>query len=236
MNNKTNILVVEDDRQIRKLMSTTLSANGYNIECAIDGEQAIMAVSTNKFDIVLLDLGLPDIDGVTVIKKIREWSNIPIIVVSARGEDSDKISALDNGADDYLTKPFSIEELMARIRVAQRRLSNISEESESIFKNGDLVVDYPAGTAYLKGEELSLTPIEYKLLSLLAQNVGKVLTHTYIIDKIWGNSVDSDVASLRVFMASLRKKIEKDTAHPEYIQTHIGTGYRMIIVKKKSGT
>ena len=232
MNNKTNILVVEDDRQIRKLMSTTLSANGYNIECAIDGEQAIMAVSTNKFDIVLLDLGLPDIDGVTVIKKIREWSNIPIIVVSARGEDSDKISALDNGADDYLTKPFSIDELMARIRVAQRRLSNISEESESIFKNGDLVVDYPAGTAYLKGEELSLTPIEYKLLSLLAQNAGKVLTHTYIIDKIWGNSVDSDVASLRVFMASLRKKIEKDTAHPEYIQTHIGTGYRMIIVKK----
>ena len=232
MNNKTNILVVEDDRQIRKLMSTTLSANGYNIDCAIDGEQAIMAVSTNKFDIVLLDLGLPDIDGVTVIKKIREWSNIPIIVVSARGEDSDKISALDNGADDYLTKPFSIEELMARIRVAQRRLSNISEESESIFKNGDLVVDYPAGTAYLKGEELSLTPIEYKLLSLLAQNAGKVLTHTYIIDKIWGNSVDSDVASLRVFMASLRKKIEKDTAHPEYIQTHIGTGYRMIIVKK----
>ncbi len=232
MNNKTNILVVEDDRQIRKLMSTTLSANGYNIECAIDGEQAIMAVSTNKFDIVLLDLGLPDIDGVTVIKKIREWSNIPIIVVSARGEDSDKISALDNGADDYLTKPFSIDELMARIRVAQRRLSNISEESESIFKNGDLVVDYPAGIAYLKGEELSLTPIEYKLLSLLAQNVGKVLTHTYIIDKIWGNSVDSDVASLRVFMASLRKKIEKDTAHPEYIQTHIGTGYRMIIVKK----
>ena len=232
MNNKTNILVVEDDRQIRKLMSTTLSANGYNVECAIDGEQAIMAVSANKFDIVLLDLGLPDIDGVTVIKKIREWSNIPIIVVSARGEDSDKISALDNGADDYLTKPFSIEELMARIRVAQRRLSNISEESGSIFKNGDLVVDYPAGTAYLKGEELSLTPIEYKLLSLLAQNAGKVLTHTYIIDKIWGNSVDSDVASLRVFMASLRKKIEKDTAHPEYIQTHIGTGYRMIIVKK----
>ncbi len=232
MNNRTNILVVEDDRQIRKLMSTTLSANGYNIECAIDGEQAIMAISTNKFDIVLLDLGLPDIDGVTVIRKIREWSNIPIIVVSARGEDSDKISALDNGADDYLTKPFSIEELMARIRVAQRRLSNMSEGSESVFKNGDLVVDYPAGTAYLKGEELSLTPIEYKLLSLLAQNAGKVLTHTFITDKIWGKSVDSDVASLRVFMASLRKKIEKDTAHPEYIQTHIGTGYRMIIVKK----
>ena len=236
MNNRNNILVVEDDRQIRKLMSTTLSANGYNIECAIDGEQAIMAMSSNRFDIVLLDLGLPDIDGVTVIKRIREWSNTPIIVVSARGEDSDKISALDNGADDYLTKPFSIEELMARIRVAQRRLSSISEGSELIFENGDLVVDYPAGTAYFKGEELSLTPIEYKLLSLLAQNAGKVLTHTYITDKIWGNSVDSDVASLRVFMASLRKKIENDTAHPEYIQTHIGTGYRMIIVKKKSGT
>ena len=232
MNNKTNILVVEDDRQISKLMSTTLSANGYNIECVSDGRQSIMALSSNKFDIVLMDLGLPDMDGEMVIKKIREWSQIPIIVISARGEDSDKISALDNGADDYLTKPFSIEELMARIRVAQRRLSNISDGSESIFRNGDLVVDYPAGTAYLKGEELSLTPIEYKLLSLLAQNAGKVMTHTYITDKIWGNSVDSDVASLRVFMASLRKKIEKDTAHPEYIQTHIGTGYRMILVKK----
>ena len=232
MSNKTAILVVEDDRQIRKLMSTTLSSNGYNIECVNDGGQALIALSTNRFDIVLLDLGLPDMDGVTVIRKIREWSNIPIIVVSARSEDSDKISALDNGADDYLTKPFSIEELMARIRVAQRRLTNISEGSESVFQNGDLVVDYPAGTAYLKGEELSLTPIEYKLLSLLSRNAGKVLTHTYITDMIWGNSVDSDVASLRVFMASLRKKIEKDTAHPEYIQTHIGTGYRMIIVKK----
>ncbi len=232
MSNKTSILVVEDDIQIRKLMSTTLSSNGYNVECAVNGEQAILYLSTNKFDIVLLDLGLPDIDGETVIKKIREWSNIPIIVVSARGEDSDKISALDNGADDYLTKPFSIEELMARIRVAKRRLSNMSDDSCSTFENGDLIIDYPAGTVYLRGEELSLTPIEYKLLSLLAQNAGKVLTHTYITDKIWGNSIDSDVASLRVFMASLRKKIEKDTAHPEYIQTHIGTGYRMIIVKK----
>ena len=232
MNNKTNIIVVEDDRQIRKLMQTTLSANGYNVECVCDGGQAILALTTNKFDIVLLDLGLPDIDGITVIKKIREWSSIPIIVISARGEDSDKISALDNGADDYLTKPFSLEELMARIRVAQRRLANITNESESIFRNGDLVVDYPAGTAYLKGEELSLTPIEYKLLCLLSQNAGKVLTHTFITNTIWGNTLETDVASLRVFMASLRKKIEKDTAHPEYIQTHIGTGYRMIIVKK----
>ena len=232
MSNKTSILVVEDDIQIRKLMSTTLSSNGYNVECAVNGEQAILYLSTNKFDIVLLDLGLPDIDGETVIKKIREWSNIPIIVVSARGEDSDKISALDNGADDYLTKPFSIEELMARIRVAKRRLSNMSDDSCSTFENGDLIIDYPAGTVYLRGEELSLTPIEYKLLSLLAQNAGKVLTHTYITDKIWGNSIDSDVASLRVFMASLRKKIEKDTAHPEYIQTHIGTGYRKKKKKK----
>ena len=232
MNNKTNIIVVEDDRQIRKLMQTTLSANGYNVECVSDGGQAILALTTNKFDIVLLDLGLPDIDGITVINKIREWSSIPIIVISARGEDSDKISALDNGADDYLTKPFSLEELMARIRVAQRRLANITNESESIFRNGDLVVDYPAGTAYLKGEELSLTPIEYKLLCLLSQNAGKVLTHTFITNTIWGNTLETDVASLRVFMASLRKKIEKDTAHPEYIQTHIGTGYRMIIVKK----
>ena len=150
MNNKTSILVIEDDRQIRKLMSTTLSANGYNVECASDGGQGLMALSTNRFDIVLLDLGLPDMDGVTVIKRIREWNNIPIIVVSARGEDSDKISALDNGADDYLTKPFSIEELMARIRVAQRRLSSISENSESVFQIVDLIVDYPAEPHTLK--------------------------------------------------------------------------------------
>ena len=178
----------------------------------------------------MLDLGLPDIDGVDIIKKIRTWSEMPIIVISARAEDKDKIDALDAGADDYLTKPFSVEELLARIRVTERRLSAIqsSNKSESVFVNGNLKIDYAAGCAYLSGEELHLTPIEYKLLCLLSRNVGKVLTHTYITQKIWGVAWESNIASLRVFMATLRKKIEPSADSPQYIQTHVGIGYRMI--------
>lgn len=190
-----------------------------------------MEASSHNPDIILLDLGLPDIDGVEVIKKIRTWSNVPIIVISARSEDRDKIDALDAGADDYLTKPFSVEELLARLRVTQRRLSVMQNDpaTESpVFQNGNLRVDYAAGCAYLDGEELHLTPIEYKLLCLLARNVGKVLTHTYITQQIWGSSWENDIASLRVFMATLRKKIEKNPNSPQYIQTHIGVGYRMM--------
>lgn len=230
MNNRNRILVIEDDIQIRKLMMTSLKSNGYSVECVSDGNAGIIALTGARADIVLLDLGLPDMDGVELIRKVREWSQIPIIVVSARGEDEDKIAALDSGADDYLTKPFSVDELMARIRVAQRRIisSEMADETYTVFKNGDLVIDYVAGIAYLEDVELSLTPMEYKLLCLLAKNVGKVLTYTFITGQIWGNTLESDVASLRVFMASLRKKIEADTAHPKYIQTHIGTGYRML--------
>lgn len=230
MNSKNRILVIEDDIQIRKLMMTSLKSNGYSVECVSDGNAGIIALTSAKADIVLLDLGLPDMDGVKLIRKVRGWSQIPIIVVSARGEDTDKIAALDSGADDYLTKPFSVDELMARIRVAQRRIisAEMADETNTVFRNGDLVIDYVAGIAYLEDRELSLTPMEYKLLCLLAKNVGKVLTYTYITGQIWGNSLESDVASLRVFMASLRKKIEADTAHPKYIQTHIGTGYRML--------
>ena len=189
-----------------------------------------MQATSHNPDIVLLDLGLPDIDGVDVIKKIRTWSEMPIIVISARAEDKDKIDALDAGADDYLTKPFSVEELLARIRVTQRRLLGIQSinKSELVFTNGNLKIDYNAGCAYLSGEELHLTPIEYKLLCLLSKNVGKVLTHTFITQKIWGAVWESNVASLRVFMATLRKKIEPFTDSPQYIQTHIGIGYRMI--------
>lgn len=230
MNSKNRILVIEDDIQIRKLMITSLKSNGYSVECVADGNAGIITLTGAKADIVLLDLGLPDMDGVELIRKVREWSQIPIIVVSARGEDEDKIAALDSGADDYLTKPFSVDELMARIRVAQRRIisAEMSDETNFSFKNGDLLIDYAAGIACLEDRELSLTPMEYKLLCLLAKNVGKVLTYTFITGQIWGNSLESDVASLRVFMASLRKKIETDTAHPKYIQTHIGTGYRML--------
>lgn len=231
--NKLQILVVEDDKSVRNLMTTTLKAHDYKYIAAATGEEAILQASTHNPDIVLLDLGLPDMDGVEVIKKIRTWSNMPIIVISARSEDADKIEALDNGADDYLTKPFSVEELLARIRVTARRLAMIqaNNANESVFRNGKLKVDYAAGSAYLNEKELHLTPIEYKLLCLLSQNAGKVLTYTFITQKIWGRSWDDDVASLRVFMSTLRKKIETGLDSPQYIQTHIGVGYRMLKVE-----
>lgn len=231
--NKSLILVVEDDTSVRNLITTTLKTHEYRYLTAPDGQSAILEASSHNPDIVLLDLGLPDMDGVAVIEKIRSWSNTPIIVISARSEDTDKIDALDAGADDYLTKPFSVEELLARLRVTQRRLSMMQKVSPAeavVFVNGKLRVDYAAGCAYLNDEELHLTPIEYKLLCLLSKNVGKVLTHTFIMQNIWGNSWDNDIASLRVFMATLRKKIEKGPNSTQYIQTHIGVGYRMLKV------
>ena len=227
--NKPQILIVEDDNAVANLISATLETQDYAYKRAATGAGAVMEALSCKPDVVLLDLGLPDMDGVEIIKKIRSWSNMPIIVVSARSEDFDKVSALDAGADDYLTKPFSVEELLARLRVMGRRLSSMqsSGKSDSLFVNGDLKIDYAAGCAYLSGEELHLTPIEYKLLCLLSKNVGKVLTHTFITQKIWGAAWESNVASLRVFMATLRKKIEPSPDSPQYIQTHVGIGYRM---------
>lgn len=228
--NNLLILVVEDDAPVRNLIGTTLKTHGYDYITATNGENAVMQASSNNPNVVLLDLGLPDIDGVDVIKKIRTWSEMPIIVISARAEDQDKIDALDAGADDYLTKPFSVQELLARIRVTERRLSAMqsANKSESVFVNGNLKIDYAAGCAYLSDEELHLTPIEYKLLCLLSRNVGKVLTHTFITQKIWGAAWESNIASLRVFMATLRKKIEPSADSPQYIQTHVGIGYRMV--------
>ena len=220
--NKNLILVVEDDRPIRNLIITALKTHDYKYLEAENGTSAILEASSHNPDIVLLDLGLPDIEGVEVIKKIRMWSNMPIIVISARSEDTDKIEALDAGADDYITKPFSVEELLARIRVTQRRLALLQTgemQEESTFTNG------------LRGEELHLTPIEYKLLCLLSRNVGKVLTHTYITQQIWSRSAESDVASLRVFMATLRKKLEPEKGDVSYIQTHVGIGYRMLRIE-----
>ena len=230
--NKPLILVVEDDAPVRNLITTTLKAHDYKFITAQNGNNAIMEAFSHNPDIVLLDLGLPDIDGVEVIEKIRTWSEMPIIVISARSEDKDKIDALDAGADDYLTKPFSVEELLARLRATQRRLaSNRNEGAGSVFINGALRIDYAAGCAYLGEEELHLTPIEYKVLCLLAANVGKVLTHTFITQKIWGAAWENNVATLRVFMATLRKKIEATPDTPQYIQTHIGVGYRMMRVE-----
>ncbi|MBS7338886.1 MAG: response regulator [Suilimivivens sp.] len=231
--NKTLILVVEDDRPVQNLMITTLKAHDYRYLTAMSGETAILEASSHNPDIILLDLGLPDMDGIEVIKRIRTWSNVPIIIISARSEDSDKVEALDAGADDYLTKPFSVEELLARLRVTERRLvANQTEQLPSaVFVNGKLRVDFSAGCAYLDEEELHLTPIEYKLLCLLSKNVGKVLTHTFITQNIWGHSWENDVASLRVFMTTLRKKLEKNSDSVQYIQTHVGVGYRMLKVE-----
>ena len=232
--NKPLILVVEDDPSVRNLITTTLKTNDYRYVVAPNGSAAIMEATSHNPEIILLDLGLPDMDGVQVIQTVRSWSNVPIIVISSRSEDNDKIKALDAGADDYLTKPFSVEELLARLRVTQRRLSQMQSENgvqSAVFENGALRIEYAAGCAYLDGEELHLTPIEYKLLCLLSQNVGKVLTHTFITQKIWGSSWENDIASLRVFMATLRKKLEKNGDQTQYIQTHIGVGYRMLRVE-----
>lgn len=234
MNKNPVLLIVEDDSAVRNLISTTLQTHGYKYLLATNGEAAILEASSHNPDIILLDLGLPDIDGIDIIKKVRSWSHTPIIVISARNEDSDKIEALDAGADDYLTKPFSVEELLARVRVTLRRLHYIESQSDtqsSQVMNGGLKIDYSAGCVYLDDEELHLTPIEYKLVCLLAKNMGKVLTHAYITNQIWGSAWESDFASLRVFMATLRKKIEKDPSSPQYIQTHVGVGYRMMKVE-----
>ena len=229
--NKAQILVVEDDNAVAKLMAATMESQDYQYRIASTGASAIMEALSYKPEVMILDLGLPDTDGIEVIKKIRAWSNMPIIVVWARSEDTDKVAALDAGADDYLTKPFSVDELLARLRVALRRVRHdrqrLSEES-SVYENGGLRIDYAAGCVYLDGSEIHLTPIEFKLLVLLANNTGKVLTHNYILREVWGNPAASDMRSLRVYMATLRKKLEKNTSEPKYIQTHIGVGYRML--------
>ena len=228
------VLVVEDDKAIVHLLSTILDANDYRVVQVSTGREALSTISSHCPDVVLLDLGLPDMDGVKVVESVRAWSGMPIIVVSARSEDADKIRALDAGADDYLTKPFSVEELLARLRVTQRRLATLQAgvvNEGAVFTNGRLKVDYAAGCAFLGEEELHLTPSEYKLLCLLCKNVGKVLTHTFIAQQIWGRSWENDVASLRVYMATLRKKLERDPDSPQYIQTHIGVGYRMLKVE-----
>ncbi len=227
--NKTSVLVVEDDPPIRNLIASTLKAHDYRYTTADTGKNALLQATTWGPDIILLDLGLPDMDGVEIIRQVRTWSNVPVIVISARAEDSDKIDALDAGADDYLTKPFSVEELLARLRVTQRRLNYMHmAAADPVFVNGELRVDYNAGCAWLGPQELKLTPIEYKLLALLCKNAGKVLTHTFITQHIWGSSMESDVASLRVFMATLRKKLGTRSDGTQYIQTHIGVGYRMV--------
>ncbi len=234
MNNKAAILIVEDDAAIRNLMAVTLETQGYQYRVAKTGGEAMIELTTRQPDIMLLDLGLPDMEGIDIIRRVRTWSAMPIIVISARSEDGDKVEALDAGADDYLTKPFSVDELLARLRVALRRLhaQQPAGGENAVYENGSLCIDYAAGCAYLNGSEIHLTPIEYKLLCLLAKNTGKVLTHNYILKEIWGNYTASDVGSLRVFMAMLRKKLQTGNDAQPFIQTHIGIGYRMLKAEK----
>ena len=231
MGNKPMILVVEDDAAVRNLMAVTLETRGYRYHLAQNGAEALIEATTHQPDVMLLDLGLPDMDGVEIIRKVRSWSGMPIIVISARSEDTDKVEALDAGADDYLTKPFSVDEMLARLRVALRRINTdqqVVKAESNLYENGSLRIDYAAGCAYIGNNEIHLTPIEYRLLCLLAKNTGKVLTHNYILKEIWGSYSSSEVGSLRVFMAMLRKKLQAgDDAQP-YIQTHIGIGYRML--------
>ena len=213
------VLVVEDDPAVRNLVATALDVHGFSHREAASATAALAELTcANDINLVILDLGLPDRDGVEVI------------VLSARQEDADKVGALDAGADDYLTKPFSVEELLARVRVALRRLSydEPAATAPEVYRNGGLAIDFDAGVATRDGEEVHLTPIEYKLLVLLARNTGKVLTHNYILKEVWGQALASDLPSLRVFMATLRRKIEPDPANPVYLQTHVGIGYRML--------
>ena len=235
MNNKPMILVVEDDAAVRNLMAVTLETQGYRYHLARNGAEAMIEATTHQPDVMLLDLGLPDMEGVDIIRKVRCWTGMPIIVISARSEDADKVEALDAGADDYLTKPFSVDELLARLRVALRRVNadpqGASQEA-AVYKNGGLRIDYAAGCAFIGDSEIHLTPIEYKLLCLLAKNTGKVLTHNYIVKEIWGGCTASEMGSLRVFMAMLRKKLQTGDGTQPYIQTHIGIGYRMLRVDR----
>lgn len=228
MNHET-ILIVEDNTQIRNFITYTLKSEGFSTEASGTAQGAMSILVSGHIDLVLLDLGLPDFDGMEVIKKVREWSAVPIIVVSARDQDKEKADALDAGADDYLTKPFSATELMARIRVALRHLSMINKsQTQPTLSVGELSIDLENHVVSLEGRSLHLTPMEYSLLSLLFKNMGKVLTTQFIIKEIYGIGYGTDTQALRTLMAGLRRKIEAVPAKPRYIMTEIGVGYRLV--------
>lgn len=221
---KTRVLVVDDEMAIRRFLRTSLTAEGFDILEAATGEQALATVARERLDLVLLDLGLPDLDGAEVTRRLREWSRVPIIIISVRDREGDKIRALDEGADDYLTKPFGLGELMARIRAAMRH-SRTAEE-QPVFEARNLLIDFSKRLVKLDGKELQLTPTEYGLLRELAANMGKVLTHRHLLREVWGSAYEQDTHLLRVHMSNLRQKLEKDAARPEYIVTEPGVGYR----------
>lgn len=220
------ILVIEDDSQIRKLLRVSLGAHGYEVDEAKSGQDGINQVAGFKPDLIILDLGLPDIDGKEVIRRVREWSQIPIVVLSARDQEREKVEALDAGADDYVTKPFGVSELLARMRVSIRRSAHT--EGEPILTCGDLVVDIAQRRVSMGQREIKLTPTEYDLLKELIQNAGKVLTHKQLLKSVWGISLSEDTHYVRVYIGQLRRKIEEDPAQPRYIISEPGVGYRLL--------
>lgn len=224
MNNNISILVVDDEIQIRKLLEISLETNNYKVNLATNGKEAISLAASRQPDLILLDLGLPDEDGQIILKKLREWFNNPIIILSVKSSEEEIVKALDNGANDYLTKPFRTQELLARIRTVLRSRTNIVKENIVYF--GDNSIDFTSRTVKNNSEIIKLTATEYNLLSLLIKNDGRVLTHQYILKEIWGQSYSEQTQYLRVFVAQLRKKIEEDPNRPRYIITESGVGYR----------
>jgi two-component system KDP operon response regulator KdpE len=222
----TVALVIDDEVQIRRLLRLTLEANGYKVYEAATGQDGLLEAAQRRPEIVVLDLGLPDLDGVTVLKRLREWSHAPVLVLSVRDRDEDKIAALDNGADDYVTKPFSTGELLARLRVAQRHVQPAPENA--VFRSGDLQVDLTARVVTVKNREVKLTATEYALVRLFVRHAGKVLTHRQILREVWGPNSEAQTHYLRVYLGHLREKLEANPAQPEHFITEPGVGYRLI--------
>lgn len=218
-------LVIDDEPQMRRLLRVTLEANGYRVFDAATGNDGIVEAAQRRPDVVLLDLGLPDMDGVTVLKRLREWSRVPVVVLSVRDRDEDKIAALDNGADDFVTKPFSTGELLARLRVAQRHATPHPEQT--VFHSGDLEVDLTRRVVTVRGKQIKLTPTEYSLLRLFVRHAGRVLTHGQILREVWGPNCENQTHYLRVYMAHLREKLEAKPSQPELLLTESGVGYRL---------
>lgn len=226
MSDKQNrVLIIDDEGQIRKFLRVSLSAHGFDVEEATTGREGINQMAKYRPDLVLVDLGLPDLDGKEVIRALREWTKVPIIVLTVREQEQEKIEALDAGADDYVTKPFSVGELLARIRVSLRR--SLTAESEPILTCGDLAVDLNLRRVMLKDREIKLTPNEYEIIKTLIKHAGRVLTHKQILQAVWGNDYGNDTQYVRVYMNQLRRKLEDDPARPRYIITESGVGYRL---------
>lgn len=228
---KDRILVIEDDKSIRNFLRAVLEANSYDVIMANTGIEAYSLITSQCPDLVILDLGLPDMDGMDIIRKTREWSSLPIIVISARTQEKEKVQALDAGADDYITKPFGTFELLARIRTAIRHNNKLSDDSQNAnrpYAADGLTIDFERRLVTLNGKEIHLTRVEYKIVSLLAKNSGKVMTYDTLIDQVWGPYADDNNRILRVNMANIRRKIEENPGEPKYIFTELGVGYRML--------